>query len=67
MAKQSNTCGVIQVETSTIVHLIPVNEMRYSDPDRVSDLQALVAQLVLSSSKKGRPSKQSKDEVLHAA
>lgn len=67
MAKQSNTCDTTQIETSTIVHLIPVNEMRFSDPDRVSDLQALVAQMVLSCSKKGRPSKQSKDEVPHAA
>lgn len=67
MAKQKNTCDTFQVGTSTIVHLIPVNEMRFSDPDRVSDLQALVAQMVLSSSKKGRPTKQSKDEVLHAA
>lgn len=67
MANQKNTCDIIQAGTSTIVHLIPVNEMRFSDPDRVSDLQSLVAQMVLSSSKKGRPSKQSKEEVLHAA
>lgn len=49
------------------VHLIPVNDKWCSDPVRISELRALVAHVVLSSNKRGRPRKCSEEGIPYAA
>lgn len=49
------------------VHLIPVNEKRFSDPNRVSELTNIVARIVLTSNKRGRPSTRCEEEIPYAA
>ena len=49
------------------VHLIPVNEKRFSDPNRISELHNIIARIVLTSNKRGRPSTRCEEEVPYAA
>jgi hypothetical protein len=67
MAKCAYNAVKERLEYSTHVNLIPVNEKRYSDPDRISELELLVARIVMCSNKRGRPSKQSEEDFPHAA
>jgi hypothetical protein len=67
MAKGCYPANKDRIGQPTSIHLIPVNETRFSDPNRISELHTLVARIVLISSKRGRPSHHSREESCDAA